>query len=345
MFENAARLWVVHISNNKRFAERAQRENFMCIGWTRIGDLRPYDTPEKLKAAYEKAFPNKSAASVRSSYGQVYRFAHEMEVGEPVVYPIKGSSDVLIGRIAGPYEWSDDPDLREGDYCNIRKVEWIERVPRVRFSQGALRSFGSFSSVSTADDHLDEVRAVIAGGSSVGPKATTDNDPVDDETRESEDDAEMAAEEVIQRTKDYLVRSWSGTKQDFEEVVAAVFRALGYTAIVTRGTRDLGVDIVAHADPLGVTGPILKIECKSGSSSIGAPDVKKLRGVLNSGEKGVLIALGGFSTDALHTEQNDSNLILVDADRLVDLFLSSYDRLSSEVRHQFPLRQVYVVSS
>ena len=63
MFDNAERLWVVHISNNKRVAERAQREGFMCIGWTRIGDLRPYDTQEKLKDAYERAFPSKSMAS------------------------------------------------------------------------------------------------------------------------------------------------------------------------------------------------------------------------------------------------------------------------------------------
>jgi len=211
--------------------------------------------------------------------------------------------------------------------------------------KGALRSFGSFTSISTADDHLDEVRNVLAGRPVSVKPTRPDALPADDEAEESEDDAEMAAEEVIQRTKDYLVRRWSQTKQDFEEVVAAVFRALGYTATTTRGTRDLGVDIVAHADPLGVTGPILKIECKSGTSSIGAPDVKKLRGVLNPGEKGVVVALGGFSTDAMHTEQNDANLILIDTDRFVDLFLSSYDRLSPEVRHRFPLQRVYVVAS
>jgi len=344
--DNADRLWVVHISNNKRLAARAQREGFMCIGWTRLGDLTPYDTPEKLKAAYEKAFPNKSAASVRSSYMQVYRFAHEMEIGEPVVYPIKASSDILIGRIAGHYEWSDDPELREGDYRNVRKVEWLERVPRVRFSQGALRSFGSFSSVSTADDHLDEVRDVLAGRAAAEDRAAAPPEPSSEgEEDESEDDAEMAAEEVVQRTKDYLLRRWTRTKQEFEEVVAAVFRALGYTANTTRSARDLGVDVIAHTDPLGVTGPILKIECKSGTGSIGAPDVKKLRGVLNPGEKGVMVALGGFSNDAMHTEQNDANLILIDADRFVDLFLSSYDRLSAEMRHRFPLQQVYVVAS
>ncbi|MEM8757847.1 MAG: restriction endonuclease [Planctomycetota bacterium] len=191
------------------------------------------------------------------------------------MYPIKASRDLLIGRITGPYAWSADSDLREHDYCNVREVEWLARVPRVRFSQAALRSFGSFSSVSTADDHLDEVRAVLA-----------------------EPDADRVA------------------------------------------------DVPPEDDgPLGVTPPLLKIQAKSGTSTIGAPAVKQLRGVLNPGEKGVLIGLGGFSSDAKHTEQNDANLILIDADRCMDLFLSSYDRLSAEMRHRLPLQQVYVVAS
>lgn len=258
MFENANRLWVVHISNNKHLAERAQEEGFICIGWTRIGNLSSHDTPEKMKAAYERAFPQKSMASVRSSYWQVFRFAHEMQIGEPFVYPIKGSRDILIGKIAGAYEWSTDAELQAGDYCNVRRVEWIDRVPRVRFSQSALRSFGSFSSVSTADDHLDELRAVLKGRKIAPKNSAPEPEPDLDETAESEDDAAFAAEEVIQATKDYLIRRWSRTAQEFEEVVASVFRGLGYSATTQQGTRDLGVDVIAHADPLGVTPPILK---------------------------------------------------------------------------------------
>jgi len=345
MFDNTDMLWVIHISNDPDIARRARDEGFICIGWTRIGDLTPHDTPEKMKAAYERAYPEKSAGSVRASYGQVYRFAHEMQPEQPVVYPIKGGRDVLIGRISGPYEWSPDPQLREVDYCNIRRVEWLKRVPRVRFSQPALHSFGSFSSVSRADEHLDEVRAVLAEPDQ-SPSSAPDLDAAEPggEIDESEADARVAAEEVIQATKDYLIRRWSGTKQQFEEVVAAVFRALGYTATTQQGTRDLGVDVIAHTDPLGVEPPILKIQAKSGTSTVGAPDVKRLRGVLTPGEKGVLVSLGGFSADARHTEQNDANLILVDAERFVDLFLSSYEALSPEMRHRFPLQSVYVVS-
>src|SRR5207244_2526988 len=102
-------------------ALRAQEEGFICIGWTKIGNLAPYDTREKMKAAYRKAFPEASEPTIRSSYGQVFRFAHEMELGDPIVYPIKGSRDILIGEVAGSYRWAaDDRQLVENNYCNVR---------------------------------------------------------------------------------------------------------------------------------------------------------------------------------------------------------------------------------
>ncbi len=109
MFENKSTLWVVHIANDARIALRAQEEGFVCIGWTKIGNLAPYDTRDKMKAAYRKGFPEANDGSIRSSYGQVFRFAHEMQIGDPLVYPIKGSRDILIGEVAGPYRWALGP--------------------------------------------------------------------------------------------------------------------------------------------------------------------------------------------------------------------------------------------
>jgi restriction system protein len=229
------------------------------------------------------------------------------------------------------------------------------------FSQAALHSFGSFSSVSTSDEHLEEVIAVLAKEADAGiPRVTgpvapgkTRRDTTDSDADISlvttgekmmEEVAEGAslAERAVEETKDYLLRQWSRTGLLFEQVVAAVFRAMGYTATVQQGTHDLGVDVVAHPDPLGVQPPFLKIQCKSGTGTIGAPTVKQLRGLLNGPEKGVIVSLGGFSNDARHVQQNDADLVLIDGDRFVELFLEHYDRLGAEWRHKFPLTRVYV---
>lgn len=344
MFENKSNLWVVHISNHESSALRAQEKGFICIGWTKIGNLAPHDTRDKMKAAYRKGFPEASDGSIRSSYGQVFRFAHEMRVGDPVVYPIKGSRDILIGEIAGPYRWAeDDRELVENDYCNVRNVKWLKRVPRIAFSQDALHSFGGFSSVATSDDYLEEVIAVLKS-EKVAPSAASPNDKPAVTAAEPEvgEPKVNLAERAVEETEDYLLRQWSRTSQQFEHVVAAVFRAMGYTAQVQQGTHDLGVDVIAHPDPLGVQPPLLKIQAKSGTGKIGPKDVKALRGLLNQGEKGVLVALGGFSNDSRHVQQNDADLVLIDGERFVALFLEFYDRLDAETRNRFPLRRVYV---
>jgi restriction system protein len=366
MFDNASHLWVVHISNSAKLAARAQKEGFICIGWTRMGDLTPYDTREKMKAAMHRAWPDWTGPQVRASYGQVFRFAHEMKIGDPVVYPVNGSREVMIGKIAGEYRWaSDDRELLEGDYCNVRRVEWLKTVPRIVFSKSALHSFGAFSSVCTADEHLEELVAVLKGEAALpGPVVTGRVAPSRQEygsdlpggpigadvvTAQAVDavaaaDAFNLAERAVEETKDYLLKQWSRTGTDFEEVVAAVFRAMGYTATTQAGTHDLGVDVLAHQDPLGVQPPILKIQCKSGTGTVGGPAVQQLRGLLNGPEKGVLVSLGGFTNDARHVQQNDADLVLIDGDRFVDLFLEHYEKLAPQWRHKFPLTRVYVAT-
>jgi restriction system protein len=364
MFDDASHLWVIHISNHEETARRAQEEGFICIGWTKMGDASQYDTRAAMKAGMRKTWPNWSDGTVNASYGQVFRFAYEMKVGDPVVYPVKGSREIMIGKVVGPYRWAnDDRELVENDYCNVRNVKWLKTVPRIAFSDAALHSFGSFSSVSTSDEHLEEVIAVLAKEKDLGaPTVTgavvpgkTDREVIDGggrvtsfpnvETAEAVvvlPDAPNLAERAVEETKDYLLRQWSRTGTDFEHVVAAVFRAMGYTATTQRGTHDLGVDVVAHPDPLGVQPPLLKIQCKSGTGTVGAPTIKQLRGLLNGPEKGVIVSLGGFSNDARHVQQNDADLVLIDGERFVELFLEHYDRLAPEWRHRFPLTRVYV---
>ena len=170
-------LWVIHIGHNDRIALRARDEGFVCIGWTSLGDLTRLNTREELRSALKSAYPSASPNSISSQYGQPFRFAHEMEAGDALVFPVKPTSEIVIGRIAGPYRWADDDgDLVENDLCNVRPVEWVKIVPRTVFSQSALHSFGSFLTVSTSDDHLEEVEAVLSGA--VGTGAPVASEPV-----------------------------------------------------------------------------------------------------------------------------------------------------------------------
>jgi restriction system protein len=331
---------VVHIGNDDRIALRAREEGFVCIGWTAMGDLSPYDTRPKMRAAMEQAYPNWSPKTVSSSYGQTYRFAHEMKVGDPIVFPVRPTAEIAIGRIAGPYSWSSDPDLAANDYNNVRPVSWLKIVPRTAFSQAALHSFGSFLSVSTSDDYLEEVQTVLARD-----MATTELVPGPAEEPETEEEAGAGLnlyETARQETEDFLLKAWQRTGADFEHVVAGLFEALGYTATVTPRSGDHGVDVIAHPDPLGLERPYIKIQVKSGTGTIGEPEVNQLRGLLHLEEQGVFVSLGKFTPAAHAIERNSRNLTLIGPKQFVKLFLDHYEKLDATWKAKFPLKKVYV---
>lgn len=339
-FSSASTLWVLHIGNNDRIALRAVDENFVCIGWTRIGDLSSHDTRPKMRAAMETTFPNWKPKTISSSYGQTYRFAHEMKIGDPIVLPVRPTGEIAIGQIASEYRWDNDADLKANDYNNVRSVDWLKIVPRTMFSQAALHSFGSFSSVSTSNDYLEEVQTVIQEEATFEEPLTSP--PEETNAFDNEVAAQNIYDTVTQETEDYLLKAWQRTGVAFEQVVGAVFEALGYTATVTPASVDHGVDVIAYPDALGLEKPFIKVQVKSGMSSVGEPEVNQLKGLLNLGEQGVMVSLGKFTSGAKSVERSSPNVTLIGPQRFIGLFLDHYDKLAPEWRAKFPLKQVFV---
>ena len=166
--------WVIHIGNNDRIAARAQDKGFVCIGWTKMGDLTSFDSRDKMRAAYRRFYPDASEGTLRSSYGQPYLFAHKVKTGDLLVYPVKGSRDVCVGRVSSDYVWAgDDADLLKNDYCHLRRVEWLKRLPRIAFSPAALHSFGSLASISSSDEFFEEVVGLLKDDGSPTPQRLT----------------------------------------------------------------------------------------------------------------------------------------------------------------------------
>lgn len=342
-FEGRQTLWVLHIGNDHETALQARDKGFVCIGWTKLGDLSRFKTREALKEAMAKAWPEWKPKTVSSCYGQVWRFAHEIKVGDPVVLPIKATREIAIGRVSGEYRFSGEgSDLFARDYANVRDVQWLKVVQRTVFSQPALHSFGSFSTVSTSDDFLEEVVAVLQGKFTEADETEIQKPASTAPDEKDEAQGPDLYDTALQETEDTLLKAWLRTGANFEHVVAAVFRAMGYTANVTQASGDHGVDIVAHPDPLGLQQPFIKVQVKSGSSSIGEPQVNQLKGALNHGEQGILVSLGGFTAGAQNIARTSSNLRLLDAKQFVSLFLDHYDRLDPSWQARFPLKRVFV---
>lgn len=133
----------------------------------------------------------------------------------------------------------------------------------------------------------------------------------------------------------------------FEHFVAHLLQAMGYRTRVTQASGDGGVDIVAHHDALALQPPIIKVQCKRTTSSMGGPDVQRLTGTLASGgnDLGLFVTLGSFSKDAQHIERSRQDIRLINGTELVGLVFAHYEQFSPEYKRLLPMRSVYVVES
>lgn len=344
-----ANMWGVR---NDTLSTELLDEGFISIGWDELGDLRQIGlTRDALKAAITRAHPDDRPMATANRTGVLLRFAAEMAEGDVIVAPYKPDGTINIGVVVGPYEYvADVPTHR-----NRRRVRWEKvGVSRSVFTAGALQELGSLLTVFGIRRHSEEFLAVMnAGGeetfeAAVAAVANTSLSdapvptPILDENGAS---TEPRASHIERHTRDYVLKTLKNdlTHREFEEFTAALLQAMGYQARVTVYSNDGGIDVIAHRDALGVKPPVLKVQCKHMTTTIGAPEVQQLIGTQAQGELSVFVTLGGYSREALAIERQRQGVRLITGEELVDLVLHHYDRLEPAWRLRIPLRAVLVV--
>lgn len=323
-------LWGIHAGKNGDADTLFIKKNRIALGWIKIGDLSTLaPTREAFKDAVAAKYPEFKTGRIPGNAGQLFRFAHEMKPGDFVVYPSKRDRRVHLGKITGAYV--HDPKT-EPSYPNTRAVQWLRDMPRTHFSQGALYEIGSALSLFTVKNYADEFRAVIEG------KANAPAPVEEDET------VAAVAEDIEETTRDFVLKRLAQELKGhpFAAFIAHLLNTMGYRTRVSPEGPDGGVDIVAHKDELGFEPPIIKVQVKSTEGNTGDPEVSSLYGKVGSGEHGLFVTLGGFTTKAESFAKSKSNLRLIDGDELVQLIFSHYDQFDSRYKGLIPLRRVFV---
>jgi restriction system protein len=117
--------------------------------------------------------------------------------------------------------------------------------------------------------------------------------------------------------------------EDFEALIAGLFRAYGHQALVTGGSSDHGVDVIVHTDK----GEKWVVQCKRYSGSVGEPVVRDLYGTMTHEEaqKAYLITTGVFTIQAAAWAEGKP-LILYDGEALVKLIRRTQKRTPKVLR-------------
>ena len=324
-----ANLWGIHGGKTGDADDLFLKKGFIGLGWAKIGSLALLSPDrESFKARVAEVYPDRLSA-VPVNAGQLFRFVHEMKVGDLVAYPSKRDRQVHLGRVAGDYQYN--PNLEPG-YPHLRPVNWAKHIARTNFSQGALYEIGSAMSLFLIKNYADEYRATLEG------EAVSTTPVAQDET------VSAVVEDIEETTRDFVLKRLAEELKGhpFAEFIAHLLSTMGYRTRVSPEGPDGGIDIVAHKDELGFEPPIIKVQVKSGEGSIGDPAVSALYGKVGGSEFGLLVTLGTFTAQARAFARSKSNLRLVDGEELVRLVFQHYDQFDARYKGLLPMRRVYV---
>jgi restriction system protein len=325
-------LWGVHAGKTGDAHHLFLKKKVVALGWKELPDLSQLKANrESFKAAVAAAYPAIKPGAIPVSAGQLYRFVHEMQPGDMLIYPAKIDKQIHIGCVKSEYQYN--PQLAEG-YPHQRTVEWLTAFPRTRFSQGALYEIGSAIGLFQVKNYAEEFLAALEGKASPTP--------VDED-----ESVALVSQDMEQFTRDFIIKTLSQELKGhpFAEFVAHLLNKMGYYTRVSPVGVDGGVDILAHRDELGFDPPIIKVQVKSNDGNVGDPTVSALYGKVGVNEHGLLITLGGYTKAARNFADSKTNLRLIDGDELVSLILNHYDTFNSRYKGILPLKRIFVPES
>ena len=314
------KIWGIHTKYDSLFIN----ENLIGIGWEEYGDASLIEnTRDAFKERYAQIYKDAKPMSIANSAGMIYRFVHEIKIGDYVVFPAKTERQIYIGEIVGDYYYEADAPM----YRQRRKVNWLKKVPRTSFSQAALYEVGSFLTLFTVKNNADEFLAALEG--------KPYNSYVEDDT------VGVTAEDIQENTKDFILKELSRQLKgyDLEDFVANLLQAMGYRTKVSAHGGDSGIDIIAYKDELP---PRILVQVKSIEGDIKESVLQSLKGAMREGDYGLFVTLSNYTKNALNYLDSTPLIRGINGTELVELVLKYYDQLDDKYQNMIPLKKVYI---
>jgi restriction system protein len=235
-----------------------------------------------------------------------------------------------------------------------KKAGWMEKTGAVwRVTDEGRRAFADFAD--PADFAREANRRYAAWRrrrkAEQGPAEGPSEAPEARLTVEPDDTAEITSVNVesAQEAAWAEIAAYLSTMDayEFQDLVAALLRAMGYhVAWVSPPGPDRGLDILAYTDPLGATGPRIKVQVKRRADKTSVEGIRSFLAILGPHDVGLYICAGGFTSEAEREarSQETRRLTLVDLHGLFDLWVQHYESIDDADKALLPLRPVWFLA-
>lgn len=171
----------------------------------------------------------------------------------------------------------------------------------------------------------------------------TDLSDSDDSLDESLVDFDSIEERAWLEIESYLKKMpWL----EFQKMVADLLRAMGYHVVWEANTGQKGTDIIAFPDPIGTKSPRIRVEVKREQKPIDLDHVKAFAATINQHDVGIYASVSGFTTAARDyaLENETKRITLLDAEKIVELWIEYSASLSEAARRRLELKPVYFLA-
>lgn len=327
----AKTLWGIHAGTEGSADPLFREGGYLALGWSLLEDLSRIDANRPaFQAELTQAYPDAAAGAIPVWAGMLYRFLHDLKAGDLVAYPSRVDRQIHFFRVKdAPYRYA--PEISP-EFPNLRPAELLKSIPRSEFSQGALNEIGSALSFFRIKNNTYEFLAKLEGTPLPERQAEPEAEVLQPPVAPDEELQDFVIKRLAKHLKGHPLASFIGHLLDL----------MGYRTQVSPPGRDGGVDILVHGDPLGMSGPVMKVQVKSTENQIGDPDVRDLAGLLHDGERGLFVTLGTYNLEAKKTARGPKRIRLIDGPELVQLICEHYESLDHRYRSLLPLRRVWV---
>ena len=318
--------------------------NLAIVGFRDVLSLESAQDYDSVVQLVRDALPDVKSRAQGNFAGQLWAFACAMQEGDIVVLPRKNTAQIAIGRVTGPYRYTEvNAVLR-----HTRPVEWVRPdVPRATFEQDLLYSFGAFMTVCniSRNDAARRVTVVLEGKPDPGPSvlwegSTKVPEPTEVETTAVPDLAQLAYDQIVAQ----IQSRFAG--HALAQLVDAVLRVDGWVTRISPPGADGGVDILAGRGSLGLDAPRLCVQVKSQNSPADVTVYRTLQGTMQTfkAEQGLLVCWGGVNKVVLaESRQGHFMVRLWDSRDLVKAIYQTYKHFPAEIQAKLPLQQVWML--
>ncbi|KKN90437.1 hypothetical protein LCGC14_0228060 [marine sediment metagenome] len=325
------RVWLIRPPKLGGFDERAIDSGIVTAEFGVREDLTDHIEFEMVLDEVMAANPREKAGKVENLGKQLNVLLNEIQPGDLVMHPHNQRKSVAIG-IFRPGTHADT------DGRPAREVEWLRKdilktdlQPDFHHSMSAGNQICEMS----RNNAVSRVEALVADGRDPGP----DGASAGQVTVNMDPDAILP----VLKARMFAQVGSAFAGHDLAALVGALLEVEGYKVSVAPPGPDGGCDLLAARGGLGIEGPTIAGQVKSGDIVVDEPTLQALRGVMQArgADKGLLVSWSGVTRPvARELAALQLQIAYWNGAEICRRLIRDYDKMPLWVRDRLRIRMV-----